>query len=116
MDMFFYAGILPSTFLRPANGSKNSILNLVMKLNLFIFFLEASLENFPFYSILLTLWVRYSQTCIKGISIYLTSQESKNSKIPRKIHFLAICRSKFQKMFSSMCTMRPPHEATELTK
>ena len=29
-------GIFPSTFLQPVNGSKNSILNWVMKLNLFM--------------------------------------------------------------------------------
>ena len=34
-----WSGILPSTFLQLVNGSKNSILNWVMKLNLFIFFL-----------------------------------------------------------------------------
>ena len=32
------SGIFPSTFLQPVNGSKNSILNWVMKLNLFMFF------------------------------------------------------------------------------
>ena len=34
-----WSGILPSTFLQSVNGSKNSILNWVMKLNLFMFFL-----------------------------------------------------------------------------
>ena len=33
------SGIFPSTFLQLVNGSKNSILNWVMKLNLFVFFL-----------------------------------------------------------------------------
>ena len=63
-------GIFPSTFLQPLNGSKNSILNGVTKLNLLMFFFffvfETPLKDFPFYStILLTLWFRYLQTCMK---------------------------------------------------
>ena len=48
-------GIFLSTFLKPVNGSKNSILNRVMKLNLFMFSLFSFLflKNSP---ILLTLW------------------------------------------------------------
>ena len=48
-------GIFLSTFLQPVNGSKNSILNRVMKLNLFMFSLFSFLflKNSP---ILLTLW------------------------------------------------------------
>ena len=49
-------GIFLSTFLQPVNGSKNSILNRVMKLNLFMFSLFSFLflKNSP---ILLTLWL-----------------------------------------------------------
>ena len=50
-----------------------------MKLNLLMFFLclvsETTLKDFPFYSaILLTLWFRYLETCIKEICMYLSSQ------------------------------------------
>ena len=61
-------GIFPSTSLQLVNGSKNSILNRVMKLSLFMcFFLfsvfETPLKDFPFYlPILLILWFRYLQT------------------------------------------------------
>ena len=48
------AGIFPNTFIQPVNGSKNSILNWVMELNLFMFllffFFEKPLKYFPFYS------------------------------------------------------------------
>ena len=73
-------GIFPSTFLQPVNGSKNSILNRVMKFNLFMcffffFVFETPLNDFPFYSpILLTLWFRYLQTRIKESRMYLSSQ------------------------------------------
>ena len=46
-----------------------------MELNLFI---QKLLKDFPFYSaIILTLWLR----CL----------QMRNSKIPSKMHFLAIC-------------------------
>ena len=62
------------------NGSKNSILNWVMKLSLFMFFVfffgfETPLKDFQFYSyILLTLRFRYLQTRIKESCIYLSGQ------------------------------------------
>ena len=74
------AGIFPSTSLQPVNGSKNSILNWVMKLSLFIevfsfFVFKTTLKDFPFYSsILFTLWFRYLPTHIKESCIYLSSQ------------------------------------------
>ena len=73
-------GIFPSTFLKPVNGSKNSILNTVIKFNLFtcLFFLfvfEKHSKDFPFYSpTLLTLWLWYLQTHIKESCMYLSSQ------------------------------------------
>ena len=42
------SGIFSSTFLQPVNGSKNSILNWVLKLNLFIS--SKALKDFLFYS------------------------------------------------------------------
>ena len=73
-------GIFPSTFPQPVIGSKNSILNCVMKLNLFMcsfffFVSETPMNDFPFNSpILLTFWFRYLQTRIKESSMYLSSQ------------------------------------------
>ena len=62
------SGFFPSNSLLPVNGCKNSVLNWVMKLNLFT---QTPSKNFPFYSlIILTLWFRYLQT--------------RSSKIPRK--------------------------------
>ena len=66
--------IFQSTFLQPVKDSKNSILNWVMKLNLFMFFclfvFETPLQDFPFYlPILLTLWFRDLQTRIKETCI-----------------------------------------------
>ena len=88
-------GIFPSTFLRPVNGSKNSILNWIMKLShVFFLFLvvEISLRDFPLYlPIILTLWFRYLQTCINKNCMFLVNFSSKlslkpwNYKIPRKI-------------------------------
>ena len=47
-------GIFPGTFLQLANSSKDSILNWLMKLNLFMFFFffvfETPLKYFSFYS------------------------------------------------------------------
>ena len=88
-------GIFLSTFLQLVSGSKSSILNWVMKLNLFIFFfffffvLETSLKDFPFYSpILLTLWFTYIQTRIKESYMHLSGQlyfkTPSRTKIPRK--------------------------------
>ena len=73
----------------PLNCSKNSILNLVMKLNLFTFFLSLSLFFFFFFFFfekplkyfcsihlffLLFLCFRYLQKCIKESCVYLSSQ------------------------------------------
>ena len=65
-----FSDIFRSTFLQPVNGSKNLNLELSYKtqsLNVFFFFFvfEASLKDFPFYSIILTLRFRLLQTCIK---------------------------------------------------
>ena len=88
------AGIFPSTSLQPVNGSKNSILNWVMKLSLFIevfsfFVFKTTLKDFPFYSsILFTLWFRYLPSHIKESCIYLSSQlflKTPNYEIPRKV-------------------------------
>ena len=90
---FFQSRIFPSTFLQPVNGKKNSILNWVMKLNLFMclqlnpffFVFETSLKDFPFCSpILLTLWFRYLQTRIKKTCMYAQTQKfpEKSKKNP----------------------------------
>ena len=42
---WFLPGIFPSTFPQPVNGSKNSILNWVMKLNLYMFFSSLFLKH-----------------------------------------------------------------------
>ena len=74
--LLLISDIFPSTFLQPVNDSKKSTLNWVMKVNLFIcFFFEKPLEDFPLDSpILLTLWLRYLQTCIKESCVYISSQ------------------------------------------
>ena len=80
---WFLPGIFPSTFPQPVNGSKNSILNWVMKLNLYVFFFffvfEAPLKEFlTYFPLLLTLWFKYLQTRIqKHVCIIF--------KIPMKI-------------------------------
>ena len=71
-----HAGIFPSTFLQPVNSSKNSILNWIIKLNLFMYiFFVKPLKDFPVYLlILLTLWLRYLQTRTKANCMYLSCQ------------------------------------------
>ena len=71
------SGIFPSTFLQPLNGSK-SILNWVMKLNLFLcffifLFLKHPWKIFLSIHLFLTLWFRYLQTLIKEKCMYLSS-------------------------------------------
>ena len=122
------AGIFPHAFLQLVNGSKNSILNWVMKLSLFMcfffFFFETPLKGFPFYSpIILALWFRYLQTHIKEVCMYLSSQlflktphETLKSQEKSKLHFSMICRPKFQKNFPSLLNMGQPHGAIELRK
>ena len=61
--IYIYSGIFPSTFLQPITGTKNSIFNGVMKLNLFTcffyFVFETPLKDFPYSSpVLFTLWFR----------------------------------------------------------
>ena len=64
---------------------------------------ETTLKDFPFYSaILLTLWFRYLETCIK--EMYLSSQ------LP------AVCRPKFQKLSLKCLPWGHPYRATELSK
>ena len=72
------SGIFPSTFLQPLNGSI-SILNWVMKLNLFLcffifLFLKHPWKIFLSIHLFLTLWFRYLQTLIKEKCMYLSSQ------------------------------------------
>ena len=69
----------PSTFLQPVNGSKKSILNWVMKLSLFVFFVFLFLRHLwkIFHSIhlfFLLFWLRYLQTHMKEKYMYLFSQ------------------------------------------
>ena len=70
------SGIFPSTFVQLINRSKNSILNWVLKLNLFMFFeffflFWKPLKYFSFYSpILYTFRFRSLQTCIKEDCMY----------------------------------------------
>ena len=89
----WHTGIFPNTFLQLVNDSKNSILNWVIKLNLFMcfcsfFVFETPLKDFPFYSsILLTLWSKYYR---KESYMYLSSQlffktPNRTLKITRKI-------------------------------
>ena len=98
--------IFPITFLQSVNGSKNPILNRVMKVNLFmcffLFVFQTPFKDFPFYSpFLLTLWFRYLQTHIKESCMYVFSQlffktPHKTLKFKEKSK-PAICRLKFQK-------------------
>ena len=82
-------GIFPSTFLQPVNCSKNSILNWVLKLNLFIFFsffvYKTSLKG-PIHLFFLV-WFRYLQKCINESCVHLSGQFfSKNSHKTLKFH------------------------------
>ena len=62
-----FSVIVPSTFLHPLKGSKNSIY-----LFFFFFVFETPLKDFPFYSpILLTLWFRCLQPRIRESCMYL---------------------------------------------
>ena len=70
------SGIFPSTFMQLVNGSKNSILNWDMKLDLFMLFLKK--PSRIYYSIhlffLLFLWFRWLQKRKKESCMYLSSQ------------------------------------------
>ena len=62
----------PSTFLQPVNSGKNSILNWVMKLNLFMcFFLFLKNLFLSYLPILLTLWFRYLRKRVKETCMYV---------------------------------------------
>ena len=84
-------GIFPSPFLQPVNGSKNSIFNWAMKLNLFMvcfffFFFEKPLKDFHSIHLffLLFLWFRYLQKRIKESCIFLANFSTKLPKKPLK--------------------------------
>ena len=120
------SGIFPSTFMQLVNGSKNSILNWDMKLDLFMLFLKK--PSRIYYSIhlffLLFLWFRWLQKRKKESCMYLSSQlfletscktlklqekservrESKSRKARKSVRnsFQGIWRPKFQK-FSLWC-------------
>ena len=108
----YWAGIFPSTFLQPVDGSKNSILNSVMNFNLFmsIFFLKNPWKIFLYSPIFLTLWRRYLQTRIKASCMYLCSQlffktPHKTIKFPKKLLLLQtkkyICKYDRMEVFST---------------
>ena len=71
--------------LQPVIGSKNSILNWVMKLSLympifFLFIFENPFKDFPFYSpIFLTFWFRYLKKRIKEIRCQALSHWTKQT-------------------------------------
>ena len=99
------SGIFPNTFPQLVNGSKNSILNWVIKLNHFLFF--CLFLNYPwkiFHSIHLLFLLfgldTYKHAWRKVVCISLVNFSFPwDSKIPRKMHFPAICRPKFQNFF-----------------
>ena len=117
-------GIFPNTFVQPVNGSKNSVLNLVMKHNLFMcfclftcLFSKNSWKIFHFIHLFFLPFGLYKSTfglekCIKENCMYLSSQlffkipnkALKFQKNARKINFTAICWPKFQK-FSLWCPL-----------
>ena len=70
-----HSDIFPSSFLQLLSSSRNSILNLVMKLTLpMCAFFAKHLKDFPFYSpIPLTLWFRYLQIHTKERCIFLVN-------------------------------------------
>ena len=105
--LFILSGIFPSTFLQPVNGSKNSILNWVMKLSPFMcfYFYFLFLKHLERFSILFTYssypLVLILTNHIKESCMYLSSQLFFKTprKVPQKINFVAMWRPKFQKIF-----------------
>ena len=110
---WWWVGIFPNTFLQLVNSGKNSVLNWVMKLNLFLIWFKKKPWTM-FHSIhlfLLFLWFRYFQKHIKESCFYLSSQlfletphnilklEEQHRRVRRKewMHFPVVWRSKFQK-------------------
>ena len=92
-----FSGIFPSTFLQPVSGSKNSILNWVMKLNLLVFFF---FFFFCFWNTLERFFILFTYSSYSLVQILINLHEGKlyvsfystffqnfpkNSKIPRKI-------------------------------
>ena len=67
-------GIFPSTFLQLANRSKNSILNWVIKLNLFMCFFFFFLKPWKIFHSINLLFLLFSQVQIKESCMYLSSQ------------------------------------------
>ena len=88
MYVYLYAGIFLSIFLQPVNGSKNLILNWVMKL---IFFqLDSTTvvnfsSNFP-----MKLYTTVTPKLYTAVS-----QDKKSEKV-LQMHFLVNCRPKFR--------------------
>ena len=116
-------GIFPNTFVQPVNGSKKSVLNLVMKHNLFMcfclftcLFSKNSWKIFHFIHLFFLPFGLYKsafglEKCIKENCMYLVNSSSKfliklqnSKKNARKMHFTAICWPKFQK-FSLWCPL-----------
>ena len=99
-----YSGIFLSTFLKSVKGSKNSILNWVMKLNLFMLFFfyvfETSLKDFPFYFTYSFYSLVYMLTNThKGIDCILLSC---HVRLSEWIHTL-VCLNVEELLTRSMC-------------
>ena len=122
--------IFPNTFLQPVNGSKNSILNWVIKLNLFMSFFSFLFLKHPwkiFHSILLFTLLFGLNTIerpIKESYMYLSSQlffktphrTLKFQEESKKMHFPRIWRPKLKKFSLQCLPWGHPHRATELSK
>ena len=115
-----HTSIFQSTSLQPVNGSKNSILNWVMKLNLFMFFFlfvfKTPLKDFPCYpSIILTLQLRYLQKCKNESCMYVSSQlffktPHETLKFQEKFIFLQTAELNLKKFFIQCLTWGHPKE------